>query len=77
MRLYPTDAGVTVQTPAKLNLFFEVLGRRDDGYHEIESLMCPIDLCDTIEFRDEPQPAGYAELCRPSGPRGPVLHVAA
>jgi 4-diphosphocytidyl-2-C-methyl-D-erythritol kinase len=38
----------TVQAPAKLNLFFEVLARRDDGYHEIETLMVPISLCDTL-----------------------------
>ena len=42
---------IVVQTPAKLNLFFEVLGKRADGYHEIETLMCPISLCDTLYFR--------------------------
>jgi 4-diphosphocytidyl-2-C-methyl-D-erythritol kinase len=47
-------AGVVVHAPAKLNVFFEVLGKRGDGYHEIESLMCPIDLCDTLYFRDSP-----------------------
>lgn len=36
--------------PAKINLFFEVLGRRDDGFHEIETLMCPISLYDTLSF---------------------------
>jgi 4-diphosphocytidyl-2-C-methyl-D-erythritol kinase len=41
---------VIVQAPAKLNLFFEVLAKRDDGYHEIETLMCPITLFDTIKF---------------------------
>ncbi len=44
---------VVVHTPAKLNLFFEVLGRRADGFHEIETLMCPIDLYDTLSFREE------------------------
>ncbi len=38
--------------PAKLNLFFEVLARRSDGYHEIETLMCPIDLYDTLYFQE-------------------------
>jgi 4-diphosphocytidyl-2-C-methyl-D-erythritol kinase len=37
-----------VRAPAKLNLFFEVLARRNDGYHEIETLMVPINLYDTL-----------------------------
>ncbi|NLE37037.1 MAG: 4-(cytidine 5'-diphospho)-2-C-methyl-D-erythritol kinase, partial [Pirellulaceae bacterium] len=45
-------AGVIVDAPAKLNLFFEVLGRRDDGYHEIETLMVPIDLFDSLRFEE-------------------------
>jgi 4-diphosphocytidyl-2-C-methyl-D-erythritol kinase len=37
--------------PAKLNLFLEVLGRRPDGYHELATVMAPVDLCDTLEVR--------------------------
>jgi len=37
-------------SPAKLNLFLKVLGRRADGYHEIASLMQQIDLCDEMDF---------------------------
>ncbi len=44
---------LVIQAPAKLNLFFEVLAKRTDGYHEIETLMCPIDLYDTLYFREE------------------------
>lgn len=43
-----TVSCVTVRAPAKLNLFLEVLGKRDDGFHEIETLMCPISLCDEV-----------------------------
>ena len=35
---------------AKLNLTLEVLGRREDGYHEIKSVMQTIDLADRLEF---------------------------
>jgi 4-diphosphocytidyl-2-C-methyl-D-erythritol kinase len=36
--------------PAKINLFLHVLGRRADGYHEIQSVFAPVDLCDTLDF---------------------------
>ena len=39
---------VVVHAPAKLNLFLEVLARRPDGFHEIETLMTAINLCDTL-----------------------------
>ncbi len=38
----------TVFCPAKINLFLEVLDRRPDGYHNIDSLMQSVDLCDTV-----------------------------
>jgi len=37
--------------PAKINLVLEVLGKRDDGYHEIRSLIETIDLCDILTFK--------------------------
>lgn len=33
---------------AKINLFLDVTGRRDDGYHDVDTLMCSVSLCDTI-----------------------------
>jgi len=36
------------QACAKINLTFEVLGKRGDGYHEIASVIQPISLCDTL-----------------------------
>jgi len=36
--------------PAKINRFLHVVGRRSDGYHEIQSVFEPIDLCDTLDL---------------------------
>lgn len=53
MHLSRTGVDYVVQAPAKLNLFFEVLGKRSDGYHAIETLVTPIDLYDTLYFRED------------------------
>ena len=37
--------------PAKLNLFLHVLGRREDGYHELQTAYQLIDLADDLSFR--------------------------
>jgi 4-diphosphocytidyl-2-C-methyl-D-erythritol kinase len=37
-----------VLAPAKINLSLKILGARNDGFHEIETLMSPISLCDEI-----------------------------
>src|SRR5439155_13291328 len=41
---------ITEKAYAKLNLGLEVTGRRDDGYHEIVSVMKLVDLYDTLAF---------------------------
>jgi 4-diphosphocytidyl-2-C-methyl-D-erythritol kinase len=43
---------VRARCPAKLNLFLEVLGRRPDGYHDLSTVMVPIDLFDTLEVTE-------------------------
>ena len=40
----------TAEAPAKVNLFFEVLGKRNDNYHEIVSVAVPVRLFDTLTF---------------------------
>jgi 4-diphosphocytidyl-2-C-methyl-D-erythritol kinase len=47
------------QAPAKINLFLRVVGRRADGYHEVDSVFVPVSLCDAvhIEVRDAPEPS--------------------
>ena len=40
----------TYSAPAKLNLMLHVVGRRADGYHELQTVFQLIDLCDRIEI---------------------------
>lgn len=40
------------QSPAKINLFLDVLGKRDDGYHDIVTVFEKIDLCDKIRLSE-------------------------
>jgi 4-diphosphocytidyl-2-C-methyl-D-erythritol kinase len=53
MRLCCQGPSLVVNTPAKLNLFLEVLGRRPDGYHELETVMVSIGLYDTLLFVED------------------------
>ncbi len=45
---------VTVQAPAKINLVLDVVGRREDGYHELDTVFQSVDWYDriTVEFAD-------------------------
>ncbi len=40
----------TATAPAKLNLFLHILGRRPDGYHELQTLFQLIDLRDDVRI---------------------------
>jgi 4-diphosphocytidyl-2-C-methyl-D-erythritol kinase len=71
MQVHRDAVEVVIQAPAKLNLFLEVLAKRADGYHEIETLMCPIDLYDTLYFREEPNGRLELECQRGSTAGGP------
>lgn len=53
MRFRQVGPSLVVHTPAKLNLFLEILGKRDDGYHELETLMVTVNLLDTLIFTEE------------------------
>jgi 4-diphosphocytidyl-2-C-methyl-D-erythritol kinase len=75
--LAPNTLGYRCISPAKINLFLEILGKRSDGYHNLDTVMLAIDLTDTLEIypRDsdeltmeldlsEAQQVGQRELAR-------------
>lgn len=49
-----TVGDMILQAQAKLNLTLEILGKRPDGYHDIESVVQSIDLCDRISLKTCP-----------------------
>ena len=46
---------IHISSPAKINLFLEVIARRPDGYHEIETVMQVVDLCDHVRLSRIPR----------------------
>lgn len=60
------------QAPAKVNLWLKICGKRPDGFHELDTLFAPLDLCD--EIRVGPANSGIALEVRGAGtdvPTGP------
>ena len=55
MWIHRFASAVRVWTPAKVNLFLEVHGRRADGYHDLATLMVTVGLYDSLE---SPRPSG-------------------
>ncbi|TNC81315.1 MAG: 4-(cytidine 5'-diphospho)-2-C-methyl-D-erythritol kinase [Oleiphilus sp.] len=45
------DFDLTLTSPAKLNLFLHINGRRADGYHELQTLFQLLDVGDRMHFR--------------------------
>ncbi len=54
----------SIFAPAKINLFLDVLGRRPDGYHDLHTAFCAVDLCDelTIEFVGRREDSGWLAI---------------
>ena len=42
----------TYSAPAKINLSLRVKGKREDGYHEIDTIMAKLDLADELDFHN-------------------------
>jgi len=58
-----------VLAPAKINLSLKILGRRGDGFHEIETLMVPISLADKINIEKQTRSIDFT-CGDPSVPKG-------
>lgn len=54
------DTSWEVAAPAKLNLYLEVLGKRSDGFHELETLMVPVRLFDTLRWSPQSDSVGVS-----------------
>ena len=50
-----TSNYLVLRSPAKLNLFLHIVGRRPDGYHLLQSVFQLIDWCDTISLKAIPE----------------------
>ena len=48
-----SDNAISVLAPAKLNLFLHILGRRNDGYHNLQSLFQLLDFGDDLHFETD------------------------
>lgn len=52
--------------PAKINLFLELLARRPDGFHELDTWMLALDWCDRVTARATESPGVALELAGPA-----------
>jgi 4-diphosphocytidyl-2-C-methyl-D-erythritol kinase len=50
------DTALVVSAPAKVNLSLRILGRRTDGYHDLDSVMQKISLADTVTLQRQEKP---------------------
>lgn len=74
------DDGLLVRAPAKINLSLLIAGKRPDGFHELETVMAKIDLCDELLIQHG-RKDGVELLCQgqhwaPEGPENLVYRAA-
>ena len=69
-----------VFAPAKINLSLKVLGRRPDGFHDIETFIAPISLCDELKIDKNKAAEGVEFRCDdssvPTGDENLVVRAA-
>ncbi|MHC4845003.1 MAG: 4-(cytidine 5'-diphospho)-2-C-methyl-D-erythritol kinase [Planctomycetota bacterium] len=70
-----TAGRLALAAPAKVNLALAVLGRRDDGFHELVTVMHTVDLCDEIALtvRDRTPEDEHAVTLELTGPHAEGL----
>ena len=65
------DLKVERKSPCKVNLLLNILGRRADGFHELETVLHPVCLCDDLALVEAP--GGVELTCtEPNLPTGPT-----
>jgi 4-diphosphocytidyl-2-C-methyl-D-erythritol kinase len=57
------DDYLLVRAPAKINLYLLIKGKRDDGFHELETLMCKVTLYDELKI-ERFDGDGFQLVCR-------------
>lgn len=63
-------AMAVVSAPGKINLTLDILGRRPDGYHEMEMLMHAVSLENTVRLTEREQPGIRLSCSNPAVPTG-------
>lgn len=58
---------ISCKAPCKVNVSLRVLGKRADGFHEVDTVMVPLELCDVLEFSRR---TAWNELRRPGSSAG-------
>ena len=51
----PSEPPISIAAPAKINLSLEILRRRDDGFHDVATVLQTIDLADELAFTPAPE----------------------
>ncbi len=69
---------IQVQAPAKVNLYLRVVGRRSDGFHELDTLFEAIDAHDTLTFSEMPSGIRLStdHSTLPTGPKNLIYRAA-